>query len=94
MSRDAGLLFLRISMGAVMIGHGLMKFGGGTEFLKSLGGMPPLVPENETLRLVLGSIAALFEVLGGLGVALGYPFKTACTLIILVMLPAFIYHFN
>ncbi len=79
-------------MGCVMIGQGLMKFGGGGEFLRALGGMPPLIPENETFRLCLGALAAAFEVLGGLGVALGIRFKTSCALIVLVMIPAFTYH--
>ncbi len=79
-------------MGTIMVLHGIMKIAGGVGFITSLGGMPPFIPENATLRLTLGTVALLFEIVGGLGVVFGYRFKTSCTLIILVMIPAFVYH--
>jgi putative oxidoreductase len=92
MKRDAGILVFRVSMGTMMILHGIMKIAGGSEFIQRLGGLPPLVPDNDALRLILGLIAVSFEIVGGLGVVTGYRFRTACTMIILVMIPAFLYH--
>ena len=92
MDRDKGILFFRISMGMMMVLHGIMKIVGGIEFIRRLGGMPPGVPENDTLQVFLGLTAIAFEILGGIGVATGIRFKTACVLIVLVMIPAFLYH--
>ena len=92
MDRDKGILFFRISMGTMMVLHGIMKIVGGIEFIRRLGGMPPGVPENDTLQVFLGLTAIAFEILGGIGVATGIRFKTACVLIVLVMIPAFLYH--
>jgi len=92
MDRDKGILFFRISMGTMMVLHGIMKIVGGIEFIRRLGGMPPGVPENDTLQVFLGLTAVAFEILGGLGVATGIRFKTACVLIVVVMIPAFLYH--
>ena len=92
MDRDKGILFFRISMGTMMVLHGIMKIVGGIEFIRRLGGMPPGVPENDTLQVFLGLTAVAFEILGGIGVATGIRFKTACVLIVLVMIPAFLYH--
>ncbi len=94
MNRDAGILFFRITMGSMMILHGIMKIVGGIEFIKKLGGMPPLVPENETLQLILGLIAVVFEIAGGLGVITGRLFRTACILIIMVLIPGFLFHLS
>lgn len=92
MNRDRGILFFRISMGTMMVLHGIMKIVGGIEFIRRLGGMPPGIPENDTLQVFLGLTAVAFEILGGIGVATGYRFKTACVLIVLVMIPAFLHH--
>ena len=92
MNRDKGILFFRISMGTMMVLHGIMKIVGGIDFIRRLGGMPPGVPENDALQVVLGLTAVAFEILGGIGVATGIRFKTACVLIVLVMIPAFLYH--
>ncbi len=91
LDRDGGILVFRVSMGTLMILHGLMKIGGGWEFIETLGGMPPLVPDNTVVQLVLGSLATSFEILGGLGLLSGYRFRTACILLIMVMVPAFVY---
>jgi len=44
---------------AIMMGHGLMRFGGGVDFLRNPGGMLPGIPENATLQPVLSYLAAL-----------------------------------
>lgn len=77
-----------------MLCHGVMKVLGGLEFMKTLGGLPPMIPESETLRIALGIVATLLELLGGLGVLLGYRFKLACWMIVAVMIPAFASHLN
>jgi len=92
MDRDKGILFFRILMGTMMVLHGIMKIVGGIDFIRRLGGMPPGVPENDALQMVLGLTAVAFEILGGIGVATGIRFKIACILIVLVMIPAFLYH--
>jgi uncharacterized membrane protein YphA (DoxX/SURF4 family) len=92
MNRDSGILFFRISMGSMMILHGIMKIVGGLDFIQKLGAMPPFVPNNPTVHLVLGVIAVLFEIVGGLGIVTGFRFKTACIMIIMIMIPAFLYH--
>ena len=92
MKRDTGTLVFRVSMGTMMILHGIMKISGGLEFIQRLGGLPPFVPDNDVLRLILGLIAVLFEIVGGLGVVTGYRFRAACIMIVLVMIPAFLHH--
>ena len=92
MDRDKGILLFRILMGTMLVLHGIMKIIGGIDFIRRLGGMPPGVPENDALQMGLGLIAVAFEILGGIGVATGIRFKTACVLIVLVMIPAFLYH--
>ena len=79
-------------MGSMMVLHGIMKIVSGLDFIQRLGGMPPFVPDNPKVHLVLGMIAVLFEIVGGLGAVTGFRFKTACIMIILVMIPAFLYH--
>ena len=92
MNKDFGILFFRLSMGGMLLLHGIMKIVKGVDFIKQLGGMPPGVPNIGWLQLALGLLAVAFEILGGLGVMTGYRFKTACILVVAVMIPAFLYH--
>jgi len=92
MTKDSGIHLFRITMGTMMVGHGLMKVFGGIDFIQKLGGMPPFVPNNDAVRLVLGFVAVACELLGGLGVITGFRFRTACIAIIAVMIPAWLYH--
>jgi putative oxidoreductase len=95
MSINNGIKFLRYSMGGMFVLHGLSKVIGGTGVLTYVGGMPPFAPhDSPRLQLVLGSLAAAFEILGGLGVITGFKFRQACLLIILVMLAATTYHMS
>jgi putative oxidoreductase len=89
---DTGILIFRVGMGVMMVFHGIMKIMGGLEFITKLGGLPPLIPENEILQLILGFIVVAFELFGGIGVILGYRFKASCIMIISIMIPAFLYH--
>lgn len=92
MSSNNGIRFLQVSLGAVMALHGLSKFTAGADHLAYIGGMPPFVPENATLHLVLGILAAGIELFGGLAVALGFKVRWACLALVLVLLGAISYH--
>lgn len=92
MNTNKGLLFLRISMGTVMVLHGLSKVLGGAAVLTYVGGMPPFAPANPHVQLALGIVAAAFEILGGLGVLTGIGFRAAAAGLVLVLLGAFSYH--
>ncbi len=92
MNANAGIVLFRLSMGSLMVLHGLSKFAGGTGTLQYVGGMPPFAPANPHLQLALGILAAAFEVIGGLGVITGVKFRWACTMLILVLLGATSYH--
>jgi putative oxidoreductase len=91
-NQNIGILILRIAMGTMMILHGLMKIAGGIEFIQKLGGLPPFVPNNSTLHLILGFLVVIIEIAGGIGILTGYQFRIACVLLILVLLSGFTYH--
>lgn len=93
MNANKGIRFLRYSIGSVLALHGLSKLLGGAATLTYVGGMPPFAPHNSpTAQLILGAVAALLELLGGIGVATGYYYKTACYSAILVLAGAASYH--
>jgi putative oxidoreductase len=93
MSINTGVKFIRYSLGTVLALHGLSKILGGAAALTYVGGMPPFAPHNSpTIQLILGSMAATAEILGGLGVATGVYFRYACALAILVLASAFSFH--
>lgn len=92
MNANAGIVLFRLSMGSIMVLHGLSKFLGGTVMLHNVGGMPPFAPTNPHLQLALGIFAAAFEVIGGLGVITGVKFRLACLMLILVLLGATSFH--
>jgi putative oxidoreductase len=92
MKKLDGLTFLRVSMGVLMMLHGLMKILGGGTFLQNLGGLPPFVPDVAWLKMGLGTIAMLIELVGGLAIMIGFKVRWASILVVLVMLCAFTYH--
>ena len=80
-------------MGTVLALHGISKLLGGAATLTYVGGMPPFAPHNSpTAQLILGAVAAALEIIGGIGVATGYFYKTACIAAILVLGGAASYH--
>jgi len=90
---NTGIRLFRYSMGTIFVLHGLMKFAGGVGTLTYIGGMPAFLPHNSPhVQLALGILAALMEILGGLGVVTGFFFRYACALIVLAMLAAFSFH--
>ena len=94
MKEKTGLLFLRISMGAMMTLHGLMKVLKGMDFMEKLGSMPPFFPDNPTLHTLLGIIATIIELGGGILLMIGYRAREASIAIATVLIFAFAYHCN
>lgn len=75
--RDLGLFLLRVSVGIIMIIHGVPKFLGGTETLKEVGSAMGYL--GVTFAPVFwGFMAAFSEVLGGLLLIVGFLFRPAC----------------
>lgn len=75
--RDLGLFLLRVSVGVIMIIHGVPKFLGGTEILKEVGlAMGHL--GVTFIPVFWGFMAAFSEVLGGLLLIVGFLFRPAC----------------
>jgi uncharacterized membrane protein YphA (DoxX/SURF4 family) len=92
MKANTGYWFLRVSMGAVMALHGLAKLAGGADVLRYVGGMVPHMPEDPTVRLILGGLAATFELVGGIGVILGCKVRWAAAMLVAVLAAAFTAH--
>jgi uncharacterized membrane protein YphA (DoxX/SURF4 family) len=92
MNANKGILLFRLSMGTIMVLHGLSKVLGGSAVLQYVGGMPPFAPSDPHAQLILGSIAAAFEIIGGLGVITGIGFRLACTMLVVLLLAATSYH--
>jgi putative oxidoreductase len=81
--RDAGLLIVRVGLGVAFIFHGWPRLSGGPKMWVGIGhaaGMPAPV--------VMGFIAGLIELGGGLLLALGLFFRPAAVLLLLQMLVA------
>ncbi len=89
--RDAGLLLLRIGLGAAFIIHGTPKLIGGPEKWKALGGA--MANLGVTFAPTLwGLSAALSEAVGGLLIMLGLFFRPACFLLAVTMAVALNMH--
>ena len=90
--RDAGLLLLRIGIGAVYIfAHGLSKITGGPAFWEQLGGAAGAVGLT-FLPTFWGFMAAFAEFFGGILLVLGLFFRPAAILMCLTMIVATIGH--
>lgn len=78
---EFGLLWLRLSVGLLMINYGVPKLMGGTETLSAVGqniavlGIP--APEGSVNALIFGLMAALSQVLGGVAFIVGFIFRPA-----------------
>lgn len=84
--------FLRISMGIAIALHGLMKALAGPSFWKKLGSMPPMIPDVEFLHYLLGTLAMLIELVGGILIAIGIKVRISSIAVVAVLLAAFAYH--
>ncbi len=85
--RDAGLLFLRIGLGAAFIIHGLPKLTGGPKLWASLGkNMSEL--GIDFLPAFWGFMAAATEGIGGIFLILGFCYRPVCLLLTFTMIVA------
>lgn len=85
--QDAGLFFYRIVFGLSMIAHGYFKFAGGSKVLYSVGSAMAQfgVPDG---FLLLGTLAAAFEIIGGVLVIFGFLTRLGALMIIGTLLVA------
>jgi putative oxidoreductase len=81
--RDVGLLLLRVGLGIAFICHGWPKLAGGAKTWEMLGNAA-----GTPAPVVMGFIAGLIELGGGLLLALGLFFRPAAALLFLQMLVA------
>lgn len=89
--KDAGLLILRVGLGAMMIFHGYPKIIGGPEGWAQLGASTKYVGIN-FLPTFWGLMAALAEGLGGVLIILGLWFRPAAIFLMLNMIVASAMH--
>ena len=92
MNTNTGIRFLRYSIGAMFVLHGLAKVFGGIETIRYVGGMPPFVPQIPTLQLALGLVATALEIVGGLGLITGFKLRYSAGLLSVILLAATSYH--
>lgn len=85
--RDFGLLILRAGIGIMFILHGLPKLMGGPEKWAQVGQAMELVGISQAPEF-WGFMAGFAEVVGGLLLALGFLFRSACILLLITMLVA------
>ena len=82
--RDAGLLFLRIGLGAVFIIHGLPQLTGGPKLWAVLGkNMAEL--GVHFMPAFWGFLAAATEGIGGIFLVLGFCYRPVCLLFTFTM---------
>lgn len=91
--RDFGLLLLRVSVGVIMIIHGVPKFLGGTETLKEVGSAMAYLGVSYA-PVFWGFMAAFSEVLGGLLLIVGFLFRPACFFLGFTMVVATLLKFS
>ena len=85
--RDAGLLFLRIGLGAAYVIHGLPKLTGGPKVWASLGkNMSEL--GIDFLPAFWGFMAAATEGIGGIFLILGFCYRPVSLLLTFTMIVA------
>jgi putative oxidoreductase len=90
--RDAGLLILRVGIGAFFVGHGLPKIVGGPTRWAELGEAVGNLGIHLGRPAMWGFAAALSELLGGLLLATGVLFRTACFFLFATMCVATVSH--
>jgi len=86
--RDAGLLLLRVGIGAAFIAHGWPKLAGGPHMWIYVGHMGGFY----FLPAVWGLVAGLVEFFGGILLALGFAFRPVCVVLFIQMMVALSTH--
>jgi len=82
--RDAGLLILRLGLGAAFIIHGLPKLTGGVKVWTSLGKSMGLLG-IDFFPAFWGFMAAATEGIGGIFLILGFCYRPVCLLLTFTM---------
>lgn len=85
--RDAGLLFMRLGLGAAYVIHGLPKLSGGMKAWQGLGGAMGEVGIH-FWPTFWGFMAALTETLGGVFLILGLFYRPICLMLTFTMIVA------
>jgi len=91
--RDAGLLLLRLGLGAMMVFHGLPKLLGGPERWERVGGAMGNLG-IDFAPTFWGLAATCSETFGGVLLALGLLFRPACLFLLATMTVAAIRHLS
>lgn len=89
----AGLLVLRVGIGAMMILHGYPKLLGGPEKWAKLGGSMAAFGIHDSPAF-WGFMAAFAEGVGGLLFLIGFLFRPATLLLMITMAVAAMHHIN
>jgi len=88
---DAGLLVLRLGIGAMFIMHGFPKISGGVEKWTQLGSSMSNMG-IDFAPAFWGFMAAIAEFGGGILLVVGLGFRVACFLLLSTMVVAVCYH--
>jgi putative oxidoreductase len=89
---DAGLLIIRLAVGAAFVKHGWPKVEGGPSGWEKLGHDAMEMFGITFAPTFWGAAAAFSEFLGGILVAIGLFFRPACLALIATMSVAISYH--
>jgi putative oxidoreductase len=95
--RDAGILILRIGLGAMFIYHGTPKIiGGPDQWIKLGGAIKSLgIPQLAMIPPVFwGLMSAIAEFGGGIMLISGFMFRPACMMLTVNMFVATMMHFK
>jgi putative oxidoreductase len=92
--RDAGLLMMRLGLGAMFVGHGLPKIVGGPAHWTQLGEAVRVLGIHFGPSVVWGFLAALSEFGGGILLAAGVFFRPACLALFATMSVATLSHMS
>ncbi|MBE7178470.1 MAG: DoxX family protein [Mucilaginibacter polytrichastri] len=85
--KDAGLLVLRVGIGALFMYHGYPKLFAGPGGWQKLGGAMGAVGIH-FLPAVWGFLAAVSEAIGGLLILIGFAFRPASLFLLITMIVA------
>ncbi len=91
--QDFGLLTIRVSLGIIMMIHGVPKFLGGTEVLEKVGSAMTYLG-IDFAPVFWGFMAAFSEVLGGSLLIIGFLFRPSCFFLGFTMAVATLLNFS
>ena len=91
--REAGLLILRLGIGAMFVFHGVPKLMGGVPMWRGVGGAMGNLGVS-AVPAAWGFLAALAEAGGGMCLILGWAFRPACLMMAFTMAVAATHHFK